>query len=101
MVADLGVGPGVLKKGAGDILESLKQVQKVDLEGVSEKGSSFGNDAAAAALVTFSATWQLGAEFLADCAATLADGLNAANSDFSETDESIRDAVNSVKSDLK
>ncbi|MFD8374448.1 hypothetical protein ACFV2Z_27330 [Streptomyces sp. NPDC059688] len=100
VTADLGVGPGVLKHGASDILELLTPVEKVDLKGPSEEGAAMGDDSAAEALVTFCATWQLGAEFLADCAATLAGGLNAANGDYAETDEAIRDAVNSVKSDL-
>ena len=100
MTADLGVGPGVLKKGASHILEFLTPVQKVDLKAPSEQGSSLGDDSAASALVTFCATWQLGAQFLADCAATLAGGLIKANDNYAETDEAIRDAVNSVKSDL-
>ncbi|MEU6593717.1 hypothetical protein ABZ923_31650 [Streptomyces sp. NPDC046881] len=100
MSADLGVGPGVLKKGASDILELLTPVEKVDMKGPSEQGDALGDDSAASALVTFCATWELGAEFLADCAATLAGGLNSANNDYTETDAAIRDAVNSVKSDL-
>ncbi|MFE7357605.1 hypothetical protein ACFU8Q_31775 [Streptomyces sp. NPDC057543] len=100
MTADLGVGPGVLKKGASDILEGLKPVEKVDLKSLSEQGSAAGDNAATAALVTFCTTWQLGAEFLRDCAVTLAGGLNSANNNYAETDEAIRDAVNSVKSDL-
>ncbi|MEU8031468.1 hypothetical protein AB0C13_22975 [Streptomyces sp. NPDC049099] len=100
MTADLGVGPGVLKKGASDILECLVPVQKVDLKDPAEQGSSLGDDSASGALVTFCATWQLGAQFLADSAATLAGGLNKANNDYAETDEAIRDAVNAVKSDL-
>ena len=97
MSADLGVGPGVLKKGASVILECLTPV----LKDPAEQGSSFGDDSAAAALVTFCGTWQLGAQFLADSAATLAGGLNKANSNYAETDEAIRDAVKSVKSDLR
>ncbi|MEU9477387.1 hypothetical protein [Streptomyces sp. NPDC048191] len=98
--ADLGVGPGVLKKGASDILECLTSVQKVDLKDLAEQGASMGDDSAADALVTFCGTWQLGAQFLADSTATLAGGLNKANTDYAATDEAIRDAVNSVKSDL-
>ncbi|MGW1917407.1 hypothetical protein ACWCQS_43800 [Streptomyces sp. NPDC002076] len=101
MSAELGVGPGVLKKGASAILECLTPVQKVDLKDPAEQGSSFGDDSATAALVTFCGTWQLGAQFLADSAATLAGGLNKANSNYAETDEAIRDAVKSVKSDLR
>ncbi|MFJ9869192.1 hypothetical protein [Streptomyces sp. NPDC101165] len=100
MTADLGVEPGVLKKGASDILECLTPVQKVDLKSLAEQGSAIGDDSAAEALVTFCGTWELGAEFLADCAASLAEGLNSANNNFTETDQAIRDAVNSVKSDL-
>ncbi|MGW3205415.1 hypothetical protein [Streptomyces sp. NPDC001135] len=100
MSADLGVGPGVLKKGASDILECLTPVQKVDLKDPAEQGTSLGDDSAAASLVTFCATWQLGAQFLADSTATLAGGLNKANNDYAETDEAIRDAANSVKTDL-
>ncbi|MQY39239.1 hypothetical protein SRB17_72610 [Streptomyces sp. RB17] len=100
MTADLGVGPGVLKKGASDILNCLTPVEKLDLEGASEQGSAIGNDDAAAALLTFCATWQLGGQYLADCGATLAGGLNKANNDFTETDEAIRDAANSVKTEL-
>ncbi|WP_146067931.1 hypothetical protein [Streptomyces sp. Ru72] len=99
-MADLEVDPATLKKGASDILDCLKPVQKVDFGPLAEKGSSFGVDSAAAALVTFCATWQSGAGFLADCAATLAEGLNSASNNYAKTDEAIRDAVNSVNSDL-
>jgi hypothetical protein len=97
---DLGVGPGVLKKGAADILEVLKPVKKVDLGDLAGQASSIGDDDAAAALVTFCATWEPGAGFLADCAATLAQGLHQANGDYQETDEAIRESVNSVKTVL-
>jgi hypothetical protein len=100
MAGDLGVGPGVLKQGAKDILEVLKPVKKVDLGDEAKKASSIGDDDAAAALVTFCATWEGGSGFLADCAATLADGLNKANGDYEDTDEAIRDAVKSVKTVL-
>ena len=100
MSGDLGVGPGVLKKGGSDILECLDPVKKVDLGGPAEQASAIGDDDAAAALVTFCATWESGAEFLADCAATLAAGLNKADGDYEDTDEAIRNAVNSVKAAL-
>ncbi len=100
MAVDLGVGPGVLKKGGTDLLDVLKPVKKVDLGDPAGQASSIGDDDAAAALVTFCATWVSGASFLADCAATLAEGLNKANGDYAETDEAIRDSVNSVKSVL-
>ncbi|MEW2402688.1 hypothetical protein [Streptomyces sp. NPDC046862] len=99
-MTDLEVNPEILKKGASGILECLSPVEKVDLEPVSKQGSSIGVDSAAAALVSFCATWQSGAEFLADCAATLAEGLNSASNNYAATDEAIRNAVNSVKSDL-
>lgn len=99
-MTDLEVSPDILKKGASNILECLTPVEKVDLEPLAKQGSSLGGDSAAAALVTFCATWQSGAGFLADCAATLADGLNSASNNYAATDEAIRDAVNSVKSDL-
>lgn len=97
---DLGVGPGVLKQGAKDLLEILKPVKKVDLGDAAYASAKLGNDDAAAALVTFCATWESGGEFLADCAATLAEGLNQANGDYEDTDEAIRDAVKSVKTAL-
>ncbi|OIJ91029.1 hypothetical protein BIV25_30310 [Streptomyces sp. MUSC 14] len=100
MTSDLGVGPGVLKKGASDILDCLTPVEKVDLGGPSGQGSAIGDDGAAAALLTFCATWQLGAQYLADSAATLAGGLNQANGDYTETDQAIRDAANSVSTEL-
>ncbi|WP_405610529.1 hypothetical protein OG292_07365 [Streptomyces sp. NBC_01511] len=100
MTADLGVGPGVLKQGAKDILEVLKPVKKVDLSDPAGQATSLGDDGAAAALVTFCATWESGSGFLADCAATLADGLNKANGNYEETDKAIRDAVKSVKTVL-
>ena len=96
----LGVGPGVLKKGASGILECLTPVEKVDLKDPAGEAGSLGEQSAADALTAFCATWELGAGFLSDCAATLAEGLNSANTDFAATDEAIRDAVNSVKSDL-
>jgi uncharacterized protein YukE len=99
-VTDLEVNPEILKKGASDILECLKPVEKVDLEPSDKEISAFGAESAGAALVTFCATWQSGAEFLASCAASLAEGLNSASNNYAETDEAIRDAVNSVKSDL-
>ncbi|WP_394429772.1 hypothetical protein [Streptomyces sp. SGAir0957] len=100
MAGDLGVGPGVLKQGAKDIVEVLKPVKKVDLGDSADAASKIGNDDAAAALVTFCATWESGAEFLADCAAGLAGGLDKANGDFEDTDEAIRDAVKTVKTAL-
>ncbi|MPY61406.1 hypothetical protein [Streptomyces spongiae] len=99
-MTDLEVSPEILKKGAAGILECLASAEKVDLEPLAKQGSSLGADSAAAALVTFCATWQSGAEFLADCAATLAEGLNSASNNYAATDDAIRDAVNSVKSDL-
>ncbi|MEU6147590.1 hypothetical protein ABZ848_45485 [Streptomyces sp. NPDC047081] len=99
-MTDLEVDPEILKKGASNILECLTPVQKVDMEPVAKQGSSTGDDSAAAALVTFCATWQSGADFLADCAVTLAEGLNSASNNYAATDEAIRGAVNSVKSDL-
>ena len=101
MAGDLGVGPRVLKKGGADILECLDPVKKVDLSDPAGLATSIGDDDTAAALVTFCATWESGAEFLADCAATLAAGLDKANGDYEDTDEAIRDAVNSVKTALK
>ncbi|MGW3101934.1 hypothetical protein [Streptomyces sp. NPDC001100] len=101
MAGDLGVGPGVLKKGGADILECLAPVKKVDLSDPAGLATAVGDDDTAAALVTFCATWESGAEFLADCAATLAAGLNKANGDYEDTDEAIRDAVNSVNTALK
>ncbi|MCX3061785.1 hypothetical protein [Streptomyces beihaiensis] len=100
MSGDLGVGPGVLKKGASDILDVLKPVKKVDLGAAAGYASSIGDDDASTALVTFCATWEPGASFLANCAATLAEGLNKADGDFNDTDEAIRDAVRSVKTVL-
>ncbi|MGY0019103.1 hypothetical protein [Streptomyces sp. cg35] len=100
MATDLGVGPGTLKKGAGDILEILTPVKKVDLEDSSKAGDDLGDDDAAKALTVFCATWEMGAGFLNDCAATLAEGLNSANKDLDATDQAIRDAVDSVKTDL-
>jgi hypothetical protein len=99
-VEDFEVDPGVLKKGASDILDCLTPVEKVDLDPVANQGSSIGDDSAAAALVTFCATWKAGAGFLADCAVTLAEGLNSASSNYAATEDAIRVAVNSVKSDL-
>ncbi|MFE9441489.1 hypothetical protein ACFYO2_21320 [Streptomyces sp. NPDC006602] len=99
-MTDLEVDPGILKQGASGILECLTPVEKVDLEPSAEQVSSIGVESAGAALVTFCATWQSGAEFLASCAATLAEGLNSASKNYAATDEAIRDAVNSVKSDL-
>ncbi|MDO0937017.1 hypothetical protein QQY66_36845 [Streptomyces sp. DG2A-72] len=99
-MTDLEVDPEILKKGASGILECLTPVEKVDLEPLAKQGSSIGVDSATAALVTFCATWQSGVEFLADCAATLAEGLNSASNNYAATDEAIHDAVNSVKSDL-
>ncbi|WP_159403792.1 hypothetical protein [Streptomyces sp. NRRL S-646] len=99
-MTDLEVDPEILKKGASNILECLTPVEKVDLGPLAKQGSSFGADAAASALATFSATWQSGAGFLANCAATLAEGLNSASNNYAKTDDNIRDAVNSVKSDL-
>ncbi|MFB7709442.1 hypothetical protein [Streptomyces sp. NPDC056105] len=100
MAADLGVGPGVLKQGAKDIVEILKPVKKVDLGDAADVATKVGNDDAAASLVTFCATWESGGEFLADCAATLADGLDQADGNYQDTDEAIRDAVKSVKTAL-
>ncbi|GAA2322087.1 hypothetical protein OKJ48_09335 [Streptomyces kunmingensis] len=100
MAGDLGVGPGVLKQGAKDMVEVLKPVEKVDMGDPAELASKLGNDDAAAALVTFCATWESGAEFLADCAAGLASGLDKANGDYEDTDEAIRDAVKNVKTAL-
>jgi len=40
-------------------------------------------------------------EYLDGCAATLAAGLNKTNGDDEDTDEAIRDAVNSVRTALK
>ncbi|MEU6659919.1 hypothetical protein [Streptomyces sp. NPDC046821] len=100
MAADLGVGPGVLKQGAKDILEVLKPVKKVDLGDEGDLATKAGDDDASASLATFSATWERSAQFLADLAATLADGLDQANGKFEETDEAIRDAVKSVKTAL-
>lgn len=100
MTHDLGVGPGALKKGATDILEILKPVKKVDLSGPAGNASSIGDGDAAAALVTFCATWEAGSDFLASCAATLAQGLNKANGDYQDTDEAIRQSVKSVKTVL-
>ncbi|MFF0159551.1 hypothetical protein ACFYRY_18745 [Streptomyces sp. NPDC005263] len=97
MAGDLGVGPDVLKQGGKDILEVLKPVKEVDLGDEAKQASEIGDDDAAAAMVTFCATWEGGAAFLADCAATLAEGLNKANGDFDDTDQAIRDSVNSVK----
>ncbi|MEV6056436.1 hypothetical protein [Streptomyces sp. NPDC052107] len=98
--ADLGVGPEVLKKGASDILDCRTPMERVDLKDPAGQGFSFGDDSAAPALVTFCATWQLGAQFLADGGATLTGGLNKANNNYAETNEAIRDAANSVKLDL-
>lgn len=100
MVADLGVGPGVLKQGAKDMVEILKPVKKVDLGDAADLSTKMGNDDVAASLVTFCATWESGGAFLADCAATLADGLEQANGNYEDTDEAIRDAVKSVKTAL-
>ncbi|NEB75057.1 hypothetical protein G3I40_07395 [Streptomyces sp. SID14478] len=100
MAGELGVGPGVLRQGAKDMVEILKPVKKVDLGDAGDLATKIGNDDSAAALVTFCATWESGAEFLADCAASLADGLAQANGDFEDTDEAIRDAVRSVKKAL-
>lgn len=61
MAADLGVGPGVLKQGAKDIVEILKPVKKVDLGDAADVATKVGNDDAAASLVTFCATWESGA----------------------------------------
>ena len=97
MSGDLGVGSGVLKQGGKDILEVLKPVKDVDLGDAAWQAPEIGDDDAAAALVTFCATWEGGGGFLADCAATLAEGLNKANGDFDDTDQAIRDSVNSVK----
>jgi hypothetical protein len=99
-VGDLGVGPGVLKKGASDILECLTPVEKVDLKDPAGQATSLGDQSAVDALTAFCSTWELGAGFLTDCAATLAEGLNSANNDFTATDQAIRDAANSVKTDL-
>ncbi|MEW2134805.1 hypothetical protein [Streptomyces sp. NPDC005435] len=100
MSVDLGVGPGVLKKGAGDILECITPAKGVKPEDAAEEGESLGDDDAVAAMVTFSATWKLGVDFLLDCGATLAEGLKSADSDYAATDQRIRGAVNAVKSDL-
>ncbi|MFF2504809.1 hypothetical protein ACFVTY_15740 [Streptomyces sp. NPDC058067] len=100
MAKDLGVGPGELKQGGKDIVEVLKPVKKVDLGDAADVATKVGDDDAAAALVTFCATWEAGGAFLADCAATLADGLDAADGNYQDTDEAIRDAVKSVKSAL-
>lgn len=54
----------------------------------------------AARVRTFCATWKAGAGFLADCAVTLAEGLNSASNNYAATEDAIRGAVNSVKSDL-
>jgi hypothetical protein len=97
---DLGVGPGALKQGAKDILEVLKPIKKVDLSDPAGDAASIGDDDAAAALVTFCATWESGSGFLANCAATLAQGLNQANGDYEDTDEAIRNSVKSVKTVL-
>lgn len=91
----------MLKKGASDILETLTPVKKVDLGDQADMGEDIGDDTAATALVTFCATWELGAGLLSDCGATLAEGLNSADSDYDATDHAIRDAVNSVKSNLR
>ncbi|MPY49014.1 hypothetical protein [Streptomyces acidicola] len=99
-MTDLEVSPEIPKKGASDILDCLTPVEKVDLEPLAKQSSSLGVDSAAAALATFCATWQSGAGFLADCAVTLAEALNSAGNNYAATDEAIRDAVNSVKSDL-
>ena len=101
MAGDLGVGPGVLKQGAKDILEVLKPVKEVDLGDLSDGATAIEDDEAAAALITFCATWESGAGFLADCAAGLAQGLNSANGDYEDTDEAIRNSVNAVKTALK
>lgn len=82
------------------MVEVLKPVEKVDMGDPAELASKLGNDDAAAALVTFCATWESGAEFLADCAAGLASGLDKANGDYEDTDEAIRDAVKNVKTAL-
>ncbi|MEV1024153.1 hypothetical protein [Streptomyces sp. NPDC050264] len=100
MAGDLGVGPGVLKHGAKDILDVLKPVKKVDLGDLSDGATAIEDDDAGAALVTFCATWESGSGFLADCAATLAGGLDKANGDYEDTDEAIRGAVKSVKTAL-
>jgi hypothetical protein len=78
-------------------MDVLKPVKKVDLSGPGGDASSIGDGDAAAALVTFCATWESGAGFLADCAATLAYGLNQADGDYADTDEAIRQSVNSVR----
>ncbi|MCQ4213879.1 MULTISPECIES: hypothetical protein [Streptomyces] len=100
MTADLGVGPGVLKQGAKDIEAILKPVKKVDLGDEAWQAPAIENDDAAAALVAFCATWESGAGFLADCAATLSEGLDKANGDYEDTDTAIRNAVKSVKTVL-
>ncbi|MBO1336036.1 hypothetical protein [Streptomyces sp. VRA16 Mangrove soil] len=94
------MGPQTLKKGAGDLLEVLEPVKKVDLEEPGKAGDDLGDEDAAKALSTFCATWEMGAGFLNDCAAELASGLNSADKDLDATDQAIRDAVNSVKTDL-
>ncbi len=100
MAGDLGVSPGTLKKGGADILEILKPVKKVDLGDPAEGAPKLGDDDAAAALVTFCATWESGSAFLANCAATLAEGLHKANGDYEDTDLAIKQAVKSVKTVL-
>lgn len=60
MAADLGVGPGVLKQGAKDMVEILKPVKKVDLGDAADLSTKMGNDDVAASLVTFCATWESG-----------------------------------------
>ncbi|MFK4108750.1 hypothetical protein [Streptomyces sp. NPDC002176] len=101
MSVDLGVAPGVLKKGAGDILGSLEVVKDLKLKDLAEEGEALGDEEAASALVTFTATWELGAKTLTECALDLADGLNSADSDYQATDQRIREAVDSVKSELR
>ncbi|GHJ36017.1 hypothetical protein [Streptomyces sp. TS71-3] len=100
MSHDLGVGPGALKRGGTEILEILKPVKKVDLSGPGGYATSIGDDDAAAALVSFCATWESGSAFLANCAATLAQGLGKASGDYEDTDEAIRQSVKSVKTVL-
>lgn len=94
---DLSKDSDALKKGAKDVVETLRPTEGFSLEESAGRGPSFGHSSAASSFAQFCATWQAGAQILSGRTAGQAAGLVSATGTLTDTDGDVRDLVNSVK----